>query len=1565
MEEPEDNMVQVRKSHKVEQMVSKWLRLTRDNSQRNRGPADGAAANTNQLSSPLKVTVKIIKDPLLDYGFMVSEDSPVCVRSVTAGGPGEGKLFPGDQILQINNMPLDTISQEHIDNIIRECGNTVTVTVLRNTSGPKSSFITEEKRARLKSNPVKVRFAEEVIVNGHTQGNSLLFMPNVLKVYLENGQTKAFRYEKNTTVKDIILTLKSKLSIRCIEHFALVLKERYSITKVYLLHDDEIIEQVVQKREPRDYRCLFRVCFLPRDPLVLLQDDPVTFEYLYSQSCNDVLQEKFAMEMKCNTAIRLAALQIQECILSSKHSQKVSMKYIEKDWGIENFVSPTLLHNMREKDIRKAINYHLKNNHSLIAPGQKQLISTAQVRLNYLNILSDLRAYGGKTFNATLLLQDRESFITLLVGAKYGISQVINSKLNIINQLTNFNNIRKLELTFECEKVSMVNIYLVDVKSLTLLLEAHHAKDLVCLIAGYHRLYVNSTDSIFIWPSNYQSQTTEEGDEARGLSDSESSSDIESSLDLSIELHKLRNGFVQPLTEENEDIENSESEATDSDCLREDIQEETSCSTGDMSDLNDETTSQGGDFCERSCSADSMDELQTETSMSSTSGPHSHGEISEDDDKDSIAEESDGEPVTKKHCTMESKDSFEQLSPDSLASTPTPSKYIASDIKMVCSIPDLSQSENPCTAEFCNQCPRNEGESHAEGDKSWNLTSHGLLTELPPIPFPEEPAIDGDLSSEVLTIPILAPPPGFQDSSSDDEFFDAAEKFIDVECSGDIKFSGTEAELESAKIKRIEAKQNMQISPSLYSTGLGIKSVECIKGKAEEIKYTTTGKRHFASDDIYDVKAVQLQCHSNKDGDHMCCYEKEHLITKMQRTLTLSSLTSIENEPALFETKPIGPLKFISTCANKKVQSDLMEMEPDTMETKSVTETIPIITPVSVRRYPCDSGMREEWASHTETKAGEKLNKLSLKAQLSGADCTNVEECSSPSGVILELAHAYSQNLIEDKMHNITTVSCADEQQTTNTISIKDKEQDEAIVKNNTVLEMGDEHAQWMDKNQSGTAFRQTLYQVNSKENIFISEEVVKNSQRGGSCYQNDDGSITSQIYSVMSTGDLTALSENSVLEEEISSRRNSSETDKESKDAYSLDISRLLLNLNRVSFKTFSMVKHLGSPHLEPKIETCAVRSLNISECNTEPAEDSSKDYLSKTEQISNQTEASINETSTSIICPQDRNLPQEISSLTNTPRQLYEVDNSIIQESATATQQNECPSTKLSCLQQIKDKHRLNVDSRVQAVLTTDLDKEIDEPLPMADKDTCSCKIVYGNCFRAQGTDVNDESKDLAYSIQQCSPKTTPPDSGNHLSQYLTTFTGQSEKSMLTSCSFDFPKTDLTPKLEGSILSQFKAKRYSMPNGFHLIQNDTMELLNVLKEFPRESHIEEECAILTSSIKEKLYTESGKLMSACQKGIKVDQAPVEMLLGVSESFQALIQLTATCLQFTTCMHCAERHAEVVNNLKEVSLTYKTFVQISEDACSRKCDDLSMKLLAQQCTALTAGVFCLTQPFK
>ncbi|XP_051876004.1 FERM and PDZ domain-containing protein 1 [Pristis pectinata] len=1562
MEEPEDNMVQVRKSHKVEQMVSKWLRLTRDSSQRNRATADGMSANTSQLNVPLKVTVKINKDPNLDHGFLLSKDTPICVKSVIAGGPGEGKLFPGDQVIKINNMPLDSISQEHIDNIIRECGNSITVTVLRNTSGPKSSFITDEKRARLKSNPVKVRFAEEVIVNGHTQGNSLLFMPNVLKVYLENGQTKAFRYEKNTTVKDIILTLKSKLSIRCIEYFALALKERYSVTKVYLLHDDEIIEQVVQNREPRDYKCLFRVCFLPRDPLVVLQDDPVTFDYLYLQSCNDVLQEKFAMEMKCSTAIRLAALQIQECILSSKQSQKFSMKYIEKDWGIENFVSPTLLHNMKEKDVRKAINYHLKNNHSLIAPGQKQLISSAQARLNYLNILGDLRTYGGKTFNATLMLQDRESFITLLVGAKYGISQIINSKLNIMNQLTNFNNIRKLELTFECNKVSMVTIYLEDMKSLTLLLESHHAKDLVCFIAGYHRLYVNSGDSIFTWPGNYQSQpiTTEEGDETRGLSDSESSSDIDSLVDMSI--HKLRNGFIQPLTEEDEDAKNSESEATDSDYMREDILEETSCSTGDVSDLNDET-SQGGDTCETSYSADSLEELQMETSTGSISCLQSYDNTSEEDDKDSATRGRESEPVTKKHCAMESEISLPQLSVESLISNQSFSEYNNSDMVTSYSS-DLSPSREHSTAESWDPYAEVVDGSDTQGNIFWDLTHHNMVTELPPIPSPVESTDDGDASGEFLIIPILDPPPGFRDSSSEDEFFDAAERFTTIESPDDAKFTGAGADLESTCMKEIEEKWNVQTSPSHYGTTMDTESTESIKDKSEEAKHTmNTKKGHFTPKDIYDVKPVLSQCYSNKAKDHMCCYDRENLVSGKQQSPTFSSVVSLETEAALLEPKPISPLKSISVCINKKAAPNLMEMEPDTMEIKSVTEAITVITPVSATRYPCDSDSKMGNAPKTDgSEQVESISKSFIDVKPPRTACSNTEWCSSPSEIILELGQLSLENPMEDKALFVTTASCTDEQKTLNTISMTGKDQNDIIIENNIVLEKAnDKYGPWADLDQNGTGLRYTSCQADLKGNTCTCKEEFDNCDKGQSCYRESNSSAALQRHLMMSYGDQEDLPDMSVLEEEISDSRDSSMGDNKNKDAYPLDMNRLVLNLNRMSFKTFGMVKHLSSPTLEPKMEIFSVRSPNISNFHREHG----KDNQSKAEQNSNQVESIVPPTQTNVDnfsatlpCPGDKDSSHKVSSETNKSKSLDELDISVTQKSSTL--QSLCPSAKSNSLNEPEEELGLNVNSEKLVIPTNDATKQ----LSIGGKEACSCQMVYGNCFRALGIDANDENKEPESLTQLPSPRTTPPASGSPLPQGLTTFNKQGEETMAAKCYFGVPEGDTAVKHESLVLSQFKDKKYNMPNGFRLVQNDVVELLNILKECPRESHAEEDCLALPSLTRQKLYSECRKLMSACQKGVKVNQTPDEMILGVSESFQALSQLAETCFQLTTCLHCAKAHAEVASTLRKVVMTYRIFVQASEDACGKMSDDLSMKLLAEQCASISAGIFCLNQLF-
>lgn len=58
---------------------------------------------------------------------------------------------------------------------------------------------------------------------------------------------------------------------------------------------------------------------------------------------------------------------------------------------------------MREKDLRKAIGYHMKKIQSQHDPKQKGLPAD-QTRINYLEELSDLKSFGGKSFSATMMV---------------------------------------------------------------------------------------------------------------------------------------------------------------------------------------------------------------------------------------------------------------------------------------------------------------------------------------------------------------------------------------------------------------------------------------------------------------------------------------------------------------------------------------------------------------------------------------------------------------------------------------------------------------------------------------------------------------------------------------------------------------------------------------------------------------------------------------------------------------------------------------------------------------------------------------------------------------------------------------------------------------------------------------------------------------------------------------------------------------------------------------------------------------------------------------------------------
>nr|XP_057906515.1 FERM and PDZ domain-containing protein 4-like isoform X4 [Doryrhamphus excisus] len=353
---------------------------------------DGRNCLTNQVSQsssleevhldglpPAPRLVEMRRDPVLGFGFVAGSEKPVVVRSVTPGGPSEGKLLPGDEIIMINDEPVSSAPRERVIDLVRSCKESILLTVVQPYPSPKSAFISAAKKAMLKSNPVKVRFAEEVIINGQVpnpvKDNSLLFMPNVLKVYLENGQTKSFRFDSSTSIKDVILTLQEKLSIKCIEHFSLMLEERIEGcgNRLLLLHEQEMLAQVTRRPGSDKMKCFFRISFMPRDPVELLRRDAVAFEYLYVQSCNDVVLERFGPELKYDAALRLAALQMYILTMTTRQSQKVSLKYIQKEWGLPLFLPPAVMTSTKEKNIKKALTHILKTNQNLVPPGKKPI----------------------------------------------------------------------------------------------------------------------------------------------------------------------------------------------------------------------------------------------------------------------------------------------------------------------------------------------------------------------------------------------------------------------------------------------------------------------------------------------------------------------------------------------------------------------------------------------------------------------------------------------------------------------------------------------------------------------------------------------------------------------------------------------------------------------------------------------------------------------------------------------------------------------------------------------------------------------------------------------------------------------------------------------------------------------------------------------------------------------------------------------------------------------------------------------------------------------------------------
>lgn len=459
---------------------------------------------------PQPRSVTLTRHPEMGFGFVAGSERPVIVRFVTEGGPSDGKLLPGDHILEVNSEDVSCAPRDHVIQLVRASKTSVQLVVCQPVlinSLRKSAILSSAKKAKLKSNPSRVRFAEGVVVNGSPlfpgctlsggDWGSGTVLPNVLKVFLENGQTKSFKYDSNTTVGDVLSSLQSKLCLKETAHFALVLEQVKTLrrNKLTLLDPRHTLARVASRPGTHNLRCLFRVAFVPSDPCDLAQKDLSAFEYFYLQCCNDVVQERYAPELKYDVALRLAALHIhQHCLANNIQPSKITVKSVERDFGLERFVPSSLLETMKRKELRKVLTHLLKLNYTMTGTSHKCL-TALQAKLYYLTIISQLPSYGAKCFPTNTMVTDSDTTVenVILVSPKLGISQITGLRSNMPIPVADIEQLSMVQIQKEDHLLSTVALFLPSShnKELRFTVEERDAEELVLVLQGYFKLFTS------------------------------------------------------------------------------------------------------------------------------------------------------------------------------------------------------------------------------------------------------------------------------------------------------------------------------------------------------------------------------------------------------------------------------------------------------------------------------------------------------------------------------------------------------------------------------------------------------------------------------------------------------------------------------------------------------------------------------------------------------------------------------------------------------------------------------------------------------------------------------------------------------------------------------------------------------------------------------------------------------------------------------------------------------------------------------------------------------------------
>lgn len=266
----------------------------------------------------------------------------------------------------------------------------------------------------------------------HKDSDSL---ENVLKIYLENGQTKSFKFDENTIVKDVLSTLLEKLQISSHIYFALFIEYPKSIKtkKLKLINKDrKLVTVSFSKYSPHIFnicvisfqlnftgscRCCLRFCFIPNSLVDLAEQDLNAFNYFFVQSCNDVKFDRFSPEIPPDIVFQLAALYLRSCSLDM--TKKVSNDIID-ELGLVNILPNSILKNTKAKESKRIILHFYTSNASGYDCAIEKL-NEKEVKMEYLELMSSLPSYGTMCFEVTY---NTDCDDIILLNPRYGLNKL-------------------------------------------------------------------------------------------------------------------------------------------------------------------------------------------------------------------------------------------------------------------------------------------------------------------------------------------------------------------------------------------------------------------------------------------------------------------------------------------------------------------------------------------------------------------------------------------------------------------------------------------------------------------------------------------------------------------------------------------------------------------------------------------------------------------------------------------------------------------------------------------------------------------------------------------------------------------------------------------------------------------------------------------------------------------------------------------------------------------------------------------------------------------------------------